>query len=104
MKVLPLILNTLVLIFLTLRFLWFQLLYILTNQKNLYIFLFNFKHEQLIELVFSVFEIDSVQNSRAVSVDENEVTTPDQISAMFDKITYYKVIHDKKIFYYICKY
>jgi hypothetical protein len=36
-------------------------------------------------------DIDSVANSRAISMGENEINTPDEISALFDSIAYGKV-------------
>ena len=49
------------------------------------------KFEQFVEEVFSVLEIDSVANSRAISVNEDQVNSPDDIDALFDEITYGKV-------------
>ena len=49
-----------------------------------------YKFEQFVERVFSIFEIDSIGNSRAISVNEEDVNTPDDISALYDQITYGK--------------
>ena len=53
-------------------------------------FLFE-KFEQFVEDNFATLDIDSVANSRAISMGEDEINTPDQISALFDSIAYGKV-------------
>lgn len=55
------------------------------------IFLFFVKFEQFVEDNFGTLDIDSVANSRAISMGENEINTPDEISALFDSIAYGKV-------------
>ena len=42
--------------------------------------------------IFTTFEIDSVRNSRAISMNEEDVNDPDKILGLFDQIAYGKVI------------
>jgi hypothetical protein len=59
-----------------------------------YIYLFNLlliKLERFVENNFAVLDIDSIADSRPISMDEDEVNTPNEIAVLSDALAYGKV-------------
>lgn len=59
------------------------------------------KDDQIMSVVFSAMQLDSVSTSHAISV---EVNNPSEITEIFDSITYGKVISILLISLFLFKY